>query len=170
MAFNVIENLSSKLKVIERQENEEGISIKKDVLDNINKELAIFIDNKSKLCTMLKEQHKQAISQVELMSFPDLSLFLEDKYVLKPKKFSCDCCSYTSETKAQMSAHKKKHKTDKSEHKSMKNLVDELPESVEFTNMNLSQLKDECKKRKINTSGKKKDDLIELIHHSSNAS
>jgi hypothetical protein len=167
MAVNVIENLSSKLKVIERQENEEGISIKKEVLDNINKELTLFIDNKSKLSALLKEQHKQAISQVELMNFPDLSLFLEDKYVLKPKKFSCDCCSYTSETKAQMSAHKKKHKSDKSEHKSMKHDVDE---GQELSNMNLSQLKDEGKKRKINTSGKKKDDLIELIHQSSNAS
>ena len=127
--------------------------------------MTLFIDNKSKLSALLKEQHKQAIAQVELMSFPDLSLFLEDKYVLKPKKFSCDCCSYTSDTKAQMSAHKKKHKTDKGEYKSMKH-----DEEQELSNISLSQLKDECRKRKINTSGKKKDDLIELIHQSSNAS
>jgi|694.fasta_scaffold143585_1 hypothetical protein len=162
MAVNVIENLSSKIKVIEKQENEEGISIKKEVLDKINKELALFIDNKSKLSTMLKEQHKQAILQVEALNFPDLSLFLQDKYVLKPKKFSCDCCSYTCDTKAQMSAHKKKHKTDKNE--DMKHDVDEvLPQTHEFGNMNLSQLKEECKKRKINTSGKKKEDLIGLL-------
>jgi len=36
-----------------------------------------------------------------------------------------------------------------------------------FTGMSLSQLKDECRKRKINTSGKKKNDLIELIQSSS---
>lgn len=164
MAVNVIENLSSKIKVIEKQENEEGISIKKEVLDNINKELALFIENKTKLSQLLKEQHKQAISQVESLAFPDLSLFLQDKYVLKPKKFSCDCCSYTCDAKAQMSAHKKKHKTDKSEVKSMKEYVDEvLPQSQDFVNMNLSQLKEECKKRKINTSGKKKEELVGLL-------
>ena len=98
------------------------------------------------------------------MAFPDLSLFLQDKYVLKPKKFSCDCCSYTCDAKAQMSAHKKKHKTDKSEVKSMKEYVDEvLPQTHEFVNMNLSQLKEECKKRKINTSGKKKEELVGLL-------
>ena len=43
--------------------------------------------------------------------------------------------------------------------------VDEvLPENNEFTNMNLSQLKEECKKRNINTSGKKKEDLLKSLN------
>lgn len=110
MAVNVIENLSCKLKVIERQENDEGISIKKEVLDRINGELSQFLESKSKLCQLMKEQHKTAISQIENMNFPDLSLFLQDKFVLKPKKFACDCCSQSYDTKAQLSSHKKKHK------------------------------------------------------------
>lgn len=110
MAVNVIENLSCKLKVIERQENDEGISIKKEVLDRINGELSQFLESKSKLCQLMKEQHKTAITQIENMNFPDLSLFLQDKFVLKPKKFACDCCSNSYDTKAQLSSHKKKHK------------------------------------------------------------
>ena len=110
MAVNVIENLSCKLKVIERQENDEGISIKKEVLDRINGELSQFLESKSKLCQLMKEQHKNAITQIENMNFPDLSLFLQDKFVLKPKKFACDCCSNSYDTKAQLSSHKKKHK------------------------------------------------------------
>ena len=39
-----------------------------------------------------------------------------------------------------------------------------LPEINEFNNMNISQLKEECKKRRINTSGKKKEELINLLN------
>ena len=113
MAVNLIENLSCKLKVIERQENDEGISIKKEVLDRINGELSQFLESKSKLCQIMKEQHKSNLSQIENMNFPDLSIFLQDKFVLKPKKFACDCCSNSYDTKAQLSSHKKVHKSPK---------------------------------------------------------
>jgi hypothetical protein len=109
MAVNVIENLSTKLKVIEKQENEEGISIKKEIMDKINNELSAFIEGKAKLSQLLKDQHKAALVQIESLDFPDLSLFLQDKYVMKPKKFACDMCDRTFDTRAQMSAHKKKH-------------------------------------------------------------
>ena len=47
----------------------------------------------------------------------------------------------------------------------MKQDVDEvLPEPSEFNNMNLSQVKEECKKRNLNTSGKKRDVLIKLLN------
>jgi len=168
MAVNVIENLSTKLRVIEKQENEEGISIKKEILDKINNELTNFIESKSKLSQLLKEQQKVALLQIESMDFPDLSLFLQDKYVMKPRKFACDMCDRTFDTRAQMSAHKKKH-TKKEELVnaivSMKQDVDEvLPEPSEFNNMNLSQLKEECKKRNLNTTGKKRDVLIKLLN------
>jgi hypothetical protein len=164
MAVNVIENLSTKLKVIEKQENEEGISIKKEVLDKINSELTTFIESKAKLSQLLKDQHKAALVQIDALDFPDLSLFLQDKYVMKPKKFACDMCDRTFDTRAQMSAHKKKHTKKEENIIEMKYDVDEvLPETNEFINMNLSQLKEECKKRNINTSGKKKDDLLKLL-------
>jgi hypothetical protein len=167
MAVNVIENLSTKLKIIEKQENEEGITIKKEVLDKINNELTNFIESKSKLTNLLKEQQKIALTQIEMLDFPDLSLFLQDKYVMKPKKFACDMCDRTFDTRAQMSAHKKRH-TKKDELVNtiinMKEDVDEvLPEINEFDNMNMAQLKEECKKRRINTSGKKKEELINLL-------
>jgi len=54
-----------------------------------------------------------------------------------------------------MSAHKKKHtKKEEIENEVVEILVE---------NMNLSQLKEECKKRNINTSGKKKEELISLL-------
>ena len=164
MAVNVIENLSTKLKVIEKQENEEGISIKKEILDKINSELTTFIENKAKLSQLLKDQQKAALAQIDALDFPDLSLFLQDKYVMKPKKFACDMCDRTFDTRAQMSAHKKKHMKKEENVIEMKHDVDEvLPETNEFTNMNLSQLKEECKKRNMNTTGKKKDDLLKLL-------
>jgi hypothetical protein len=157
MAVNVIENLSTKLKVIEKQENEEGISIKKEILDKINSELTTFIENKAKLSQLLKDQQKAALAQIDALDFPDLSLFLQDKYVMKPKKFACDMCDRTFDTRAQMSAHKKKH----TKKEDIENEVVEILPLIE--NMNLSQLKDECKKRNINTTGKKKEELISLL-------
>ena len=155
MAVNVIENLSTKLKVIEKQENEEGISIKKEILDKINSELTTFIESKAKLSQLLKDQHKAALVQIDTLDFPDLSLFLQDKYVMKPKKFACDMCDRTFDTRAQMSAHKKKHtKKEDIENEVVEILVE---------NMNLSQLKEECKKRNINTTGKKKEDLLKQL-------
>jgi hypothetical protein len=111
MAVNLIENLHPKLKVMDRQDHEEGISVKKEVLANINSELSLFLESKAKVCQLMKEQHKIAITQIEHMAFPDLSLFLQDKFVLKPKKFACDCCSNSYDTKAQLSSHKKVHKS-----------------------------------------------------------
>ena len=157
MAVNVIENLSTKLKVIEKQENEEGISIKKEIMDKINNELSAFIESKAKLSQLLKDQHKAALVQIESLDFPDLSLFLQDKYVMKPKKFACDMCDRTFDTRAQMSAHKKKH----TKKEDIENEVVDILPLVE--NMNLSQLKEECKKRNINISGKKKEELITLL-------
>ncbi len=158
MAVNVIENLSTKLKVIEKQENEEGgTSIKKEILDKINSELTTFIENKAKLSQLLKDQQKAALAQIEALDFPDLTIFLQDKYVMKPKKFACDMCDRTFDTRAQMSAHKKKH----TKKEDIENEVVEILPLVE--NMNLSQLKEECKKRNINISGKKKEDLISLL-------
>lgn len=155
MAVNVIENLSTKLKIIEKQENQEGISIKKEILDKINSELTTFIENKAKLSQLLKDQQKAALAQIDALDFPDLSLFLQDKYVMKPKKFACDMCDRTFDTRAQMSAHKKKHiKKEDIENEVVEILVE---------NMNLSQLKEECKKRNINTTGKKKEDLLNLL-------
>jgi hypothetical protein len=111
MAVNVIENLSQRIKVLERQENVEGISIKKEVLDRINLELSQFIESKIKVCQLMKEQHKLAITQIENMNFPDLTLFLKDKVLLKAMPFSCEVCGYGCSTKAKLSSHKKVHKT-----------------------------------------------------------
>ena len=110
MAVNVIENLSQRIKVLERQENIEGISIKKEVLDTINQELSQFLESKIKVCQLMKEQHKLAITQIENMNFPDLTLFLQDKVLLKAMPFSCEVCGYGCSTKAKLSSHKKKHK------------------------------------------------------------
>ena len=124
-------------------------------MDKINSELTTFIESKAKLSQLLKDQHKAALAQIDALDFPDLSLFLQDKYVMKPKKFACDMCDRTFDTRAQMSAHKKKHtKKEDIENEVVEILVE---------NMNLSQLKEECKKRNINTTGKKKEDLLKQL-------
>ena len=46
----------------------------------------------------------------------------------------------------------------------MKHDIDEvLPEMNEFNNMNMAQLKEECKRRDLNVSKKKRDEIIQLL-------
>jgi hypothetical protein len=43
-------------------------------------------------------------------------------------------------------------------------MVDEvLPQINEYNNMNMAQLKEECKKRQLNISKKKRDEIIQLL-------
>jgi hypothetical protein len=153
MAVSIIENLASKLKVIEKNEHEDGYTIKKEVLDRINVELSQFIENKTKVSQLLKDQHRQAILQLDTLQLPDLTLFLQDKYVMKPKKFACDTCGRTFDTRAQLSAHKKVHV----------NTISIGAEEPDVQRMSLIQLREEGRRRGLNTSGKNKAELINLL-------
>ena len=152
MAVSIIENLASKLKNIEKNELEDGYTIKKEVCDRINIELAQFIENKTKISQLLKDQHRQAIVQLDSLQLPDLALFLQDKYVLKPKRFACDMCDRTFDTRAQLAGHKKVHVRSSG-----------AAEEPDIHHMSLPQLREEGRRRGLNTSGKNKAELITLL-------
>jgi len=170
-AIDIIENMAPKIKQITEEEYQNGIIIDKDVLNRINKEFITFLDNKEKLKNFLKEQNKMACIQVDSLEMPDLSGVLSEKFPSSKKlPIHCSKCDYGCYNKKQLSNHQR------SAHPSSKENIQETELSEEneievkenkFTGMSLSQLKDECRKRKINTSGKKKNDLIELIQSSS---
>jgi hypothetical protein len=152
MAVSIIENLASKLKNIEKNELEDGYTIKKDVCDRINTELAQFIENKTKISQLLKDQHRQAIVQLDNLQLPDLAIFLQDKYVMKPKRFACDMCDRTFDTRAQLAGHKKVHVRSSG-----------AAEEPDILHMSLPQLREEGRRRGLNTSGKNKAELITLL-------
>ena len=157
-AVQIIDNMAPRMKQITEEEQENGINIDKSILDKINKEFISFLDNKEKLKNFLKEQNKMACTQVDALEMPDLSAFLDEKCP-SSKKFPIYCqCGYGCHNRKQLSNHQRNAhpSTESSE------IENEIVEN-DFKNMNLSQLKEECKKRNINISGKKKEELITLL-------
>jgi hypothetical protein len=63
-------------------------------------------------------------------------------------------CGYGCESKKQLSNHQR-----------AKHPKNEVVNETDYTSMNVTQLKEECKKRNLNISGKKRDDLIELLNN-----
>ena len=155
-AVQIINNMSPKMKQITEEEQVNGINIDKDLLNKINKEFISFLDNKEKLKNFLKEQNKMACLQVDGLDMPDLSSLLEEKYPSKKLPLYCQC-GYGCHNKKQLSNHQR------TTHK-IENETNEVLPVNDFKTMSLSQLKDECKKRNINISGKKKEDLLKSLN------
>jgi hypothetical protein len=148
--------MSSKIKMIYHQEKENGINIDKDILDKINAQLITFLENKERLKESLKEHQKLVFTQVDALEMPDLSKFLETIYPSKKMNYYCHC-GYGCENRKQLSNHKR------AKHLQNEVIENEVIEN-EFTTMNVAQLKEECKKRNLNITGKKRDELIELLN------
>jgi hypothetical protein len=125
------------------------------------------LDNKEKLKNFLKEQNKMACIQVDSLEMPDLALVLKEKFPTSEKcPIHCSKCGYGCHNKKQLSNHQRSCHPSIKENITQETEVYEETEIIEnkFTCMSLSQLKEECKKRKINTSGKKKEELVGLLN------
>ena len=105
-AVQIIDNMSPKVKLITAEEETNGVSIDKDVLNRINNELIQFLERKDKLKDFLKEQCKSSCVQVDALDMPDLTVFLKDKYPSKKHKMYCQC-GYGCENKKQLSNHQR---------------------------------------------------------------
>ena len=156
-AVQIIDNMSSKIKMIYNQEKENGVNIDKEILDKINAQLITFLENKERLKDTLKEHQKLAFIQVDALEMPDLSKFLETIYPSKKMNFYCHC-GYGCENRKQLSNHQR------AKHSKNEIVENEVTEN-EFTSMTVPQLKEECKKRNLNISGKKRDELIHMLNN-----
>lgn len=105
-AVQIIDNMSPKVKLITAEEETNGVSIDKDILNRINNELIQFLERKDKLKDLLKEQCKSSCIQVDALDMPDLTVFLKDKYPSKKHKMYCQC-GYGCENKKQLSNHQR---------------------------------------------------------------
>ena len=104
--------------------------------------------NKKKMVTMIKDQQKCLLEQLELFDLPDLSIFLSDKYLTNMMDFCCGICGEGFKSKSSLAAHKKVHDKD--------NITD-------VYKMSMTQLKKECINKNISIIGKKKDEIIQLL-------
>lgn len=107
IAVDIIDNLSTKIKDLDEDDEENTIS--KEILDSINQEYQVYIQQKDSLMTLLKDFSKKMTSQIEDLKFPELDKYLSQKYAyVKTRCFTCDLCNtFTCSTKASLSAHKR---------------------------------------------------------------
>jgi rubrerythrin len=110
-AVDVIDNMYEKLQMIYKNEDTEGIQIKKEVLDSINEEFQRFIIQKEGIINSAKDIQKKIISQVEELRMPELTTFLNSKYAsIQNQQFICDICGLSFPNNRSLGSHKKLHK------------------------------------------------------------
>ena len=107
LAFDIIDNLSNKLKDINI--NDENINISKDIIDGINDDYRSFIMNKETLHTILRDFNKKMNTQIDDLSMPNLDRYLEPKYAyVKDRVFKCELCNdFVGKNKQALSSHKR---------------------------------------------------------------
>ena len=115
-AVNIIDNLSSKLSSINDSEEENGFSINKDLLDKINNEFQTFLTQKETIYNNIKEMQRRLLSQLDELTFPTLSTYLNSKYASPQNcSFACDVCGSFFQNKKALASHKKVHKKSKND-------------------------------------------------------
>ena len=107
IAFDIIDNLSPKLKDFYTEDD--NCSISKDILDDINADYHAFIAQKESLQTVLRDFTKRMNAQIEELALPSLDRYLEPKYAyVKDRLFKCDLCNdFNGKSKQALSAHKR---------------------------------------------------------------
>jgi hypothetical protein len=111
MAIDVIDHLSTRLETIVTGEHQNGLTIRKDVLDKINDEVQLFVKNKEMMTATIKESSRKLLAQVEELQIPTLTLYLNDKYAsIQNQVFLCETCNESFKTKKGLAMHKKVHK------------------------------------------------------------
>jgi len=107
-AVNIIDNLAYKVEVIE---NDEGETISKEIIDNINSDFQVFLNKKQTALNTAKDIQKRLITQIEELAFPSLAEWLDNKGVSTTTcTFECDICKMVFANKRALASHKKVHK------------------------------------------------------------
>ena len=107
IAVDIIDHLSPKLK--DFHTDDDGYSISKDILDDINVDYQSFIAQKESLLTVIRDFTKRMNTQIEELSLPSLDRYLEPKYAyVKDRLFKCELCNdFNGKSKQALSAHKR---------------------------------------------------------------
>jgi hypothetical protein len=108
IAVDIIDTLTTKLTdFFFSAENK--YSIPKETLDDVNREYQHFIIQKETILTMIKDQHKRLLGQIDDMRFTSLDKFLSTRYSsCKKQGFVCDLCGiFTVSTLKGLAAHKR---------------------------------------------------------------
>ena len=132
IAADIIDSLSDKLSEIE--DSNEIISIPQEVLDDINKEYATFIERKSKIIEYSKEFIKKLSTDVDDIKFPSLSKYLSMKCgsILNDETITCDIChQFKANSNKALAAHKRACKRKQSQINNSNIVINTQPNTIE---------------------------------------
>lgn len=82
-------------------------TIKKDVLESINREYNNYRNQKETLQKMIKDSQSKLLKLVDEIKMPELEKYLSLFYSFSSGKFVCQYCGFTTEKKAGLSAHER---------------------------------------------------------------
>ena len=109
-AVDIIDNLTTKLRLFKDTFKNDDVSIPKDILDSINSEYQLFMNQKNSVVEVMKESQKKMISQLDELRFPYLDKFLSTKYSMPVQKagLKCDVCKlFNANNLKALAAHKR---------------------------------------------------------------
>jgi gamma-glutamyl phosphate reductase len=105
IAIDIIDNFKTKLD--ECCSNNDGYTIDKEILDEINKEYQLFTSQKLSQIKNIKDFSTKMVKQIEDSQFPALDKFLCTKYAFSTSKYVCEFCEFIAKNQQAMSAHKR---------------------------------------------------------------
>lgn len=110
VAIDIIDNLSSKIKLMNHSGGRGDNSIPKEVLEEINKDYQHFVMQKEMIIGLFKESNKKILGQLEDMKFVALDKYLSTKFspsAIKPG-LKCDLCKqFNAHNLKALAAHKR---------------------------------------------------------------
>jgi hypothetical protein len=107
-AINIIDNLAHRIETIEA---DDGETISKEIVDNINADFQVFLNKKQLALNTAKDIQKRLVTQIEELAFPSLAVWLDNKGVATTTAaFECEFCGLVFNTKRALASHKKVHK------------------------------------------------------------
>jgi hypothetical protein len=108
IAVDMIDALSAKMGDF-FMAGENKYSIPREVLDDINREYQQFIVQKETILTMVKDQHKRLMGQLDDIRFSSLDKYLATRYSsCKKQGYTCDLCNvFNVGTLKGLAAHKR---------------------------------------------------------------
>ena len=113
-AVDIIDNLSSRINKINNDVNIEN-SISQEDLDSINNEYINFVNNKTNLIQLARDNQKKLLASVNDMEMPNIEKYLNSKFAnVQSSDFLCDICNkFRGTSLKSLAAHKRscKNKT-----------------------------------------------------------
>ena len=106
LAVDVIDNLALKLE----DESAEGVNLSKETLEQINAELQQFAKKKETMASMIKDQQRSLLAQLDDIHLPGLfKLMGQLNTTPQTQAYVCPVCSQAFAAKRGLSVHKRVH-------------------------------------------------------------